>query len=229
MTFMAVVQDSGRRMGIDRDDDGVFDRTELDQGSNPLDVTSPSNLPPPDEFGVPSQLLIFHAGTRVDQPLDFYGFDFPRHPNRRITFSILDPEHAPPGASIDPTGTRLVWDVPKDDYISGPPWDWGNVRTNVIRLRVTDNAFTEPTEISIELWTIRELRIFMSGSPFLPPGFSPLSWMGAGPFSRYEVQVADSAAGPWRRAGFVHRDSMWLDWNHPAKAPRRLYRVIATQ
>jgi len=39
LTFMAVVDGSGRRMAIDRDNDGFCDRTELEQGSNPLDVS----------------------------------------------------------------------------------------------------------------------------------------------------------------------------------------------
>jgi hypothetical protein len=40
LTFTVVPQGSGQRIGIDRDEDGYFDRTELDFGADPADRTS---------------------------------------------------------------------------------------------------------------------------------------------------------------------------------------------
>jgi len=40
MTFTCTPPGSGVRMGIDRDEDGIFDRDELDAGSDPLDASS---------------------------------------------------------------------------------------------------------------------------------------------------------------------------------------------
>jgi hypothetical protein len=215
LTFMAVVEGSGRRTAIDRDDDGIFDRSELEQGSNPLDVASPSSLPPPEVFPViPPTLIptfIFYAGERANAALDIVALQTPHHPNRRITFSFVDPQEGPPGALIDPTGTRFVWDIPRDER--GSNW--------IIRLRVLDNARPAPDEISLDLY-VRELRIR-----------TDLSWGdGVGiqtyPVPRFEIQIAESAGGPWRRAGFVHRNDIWLDWDHASKAPRRFYRVMAS-
>jgi hypothetical protein len=47
MTYTAVSRNSGRRIGIDRDEDGFFDRDELDFGSDPANTRSlPTNRPP---------------------------------------------------------------------------------------------------------------------------------------------------------------------------------------
>jgi DNA-binding beta-propeller fold protein YncE len=40
LTLMVVPRNSGHRIGIDRDEDGYFDRTEIDFGSNPADRNS---------------------------------------------------------------------------------------------------------------------------------------------------------------------------------------------
>jgi len=42
LTFTCAPPGSGTRLGIDRDDDGLLDRDELDQGSDPADPSSPS-------------------------------------------------------------------------------------------------------------------------------------------------------------------------------------------
>ena len=44
LTYTAVTAGSGTRIGIDRDEDGFFDRTELDAGSDPAD---PASIPGP--------------------------------------------------------------------------------------------------------------------------------------------------------------------------------------
>src|SRR5207253_2721012 len=44
LTYTAVPPGSGTRIGIDRDEDGFFDRTELDAGSDPAD---PASVPGP--------------------------------------------------------------------------------------------------------------------------------------------------------------------------------------
>jgi YVTN family beta-propeller protein len=47
LTYTAVPLGNGQRAGIDRDEDGFFDRTEIDAGSNPADPNStPANLTP---------------------------------------------------------------------------------------------------------------------------------------------------------------------------------------
>jgi hypothetical protein len=46
MKFTVVPPGTGRRIGIDRDEDGLFDRTELDTGFDPADPLSHPPLPP---------------------------------------------------------------------------------------------------------------------------------------------------------------------------------------
>lgn len=46
LTFTIVPPGTGRRLGVDRDGDGLFDRTELDTGFDPADPFSPTPLPP---------------------------------------------------------------------------------------------------------------------------------------------------------------------------------------
>jgi hypothetical protein len=48
LTYTCVPPGSGTRIGVDRDEDGVFDRSELDAGSDPAasDTTTTTTLPP---------------------------------------------------------------------------------------------------------------------------------------------------------------------------------------
>jgi len=53
LTFTAVPSGSEVRIGVDRDEDGFFDRDELDAGSNPADpVSTPENVGDLDGDGV---------------------------------------------------------------------------------------------------------------------------------------------------------------------------------
>jgi len=222
-------------MAIDRDDDGIFDRTELDQGSNPFDVASPGELPPPEPYGVRSPWFGVYAGERANVPLDVDALSIsqelglqilfvPRHSNRRITFSFVDPQQAPVGASIDSSGTRFIWDVPSNE----PAAHW------LIPLRVLDNARPEAEQITLDIY-VQELRI-RRGPWIVRPEFSLIDWVSEnegfpgfpGFPHRYEVQVADSLGGPWRRRGTVHFRREWFEWNDAFKAPARFYRVVAT-
>jgi hypothetical protein len=40
LTYTCVPPGSGQRIGVDRDDDGFFDRDEIDAGSDPADPSS---------------------------------------------------------------------------------------------------------------------------------------------------------------------------------------------
>ena len=53
LTFTAVPPGSEVRIGVDRDEDGFFDRDELDAGSNPADpVSTPNNVGDLDGDGI---------------------------------------------------------------------------------------------------------------------------------------------------------------------------------
>lgn len=106
MTFTAVPYGMGRRVGIDRDDDMVFDRTELESGSDPRDVRSPSTLPPPEDFDFNARIdFCAYPGQHFEAPLASGGrfrgnLLVPLHPNNVITFEIIDPLEAPPGLAL---------------------------------------------------------------------------------------------------------------------------------
>jgi len=57
LTYTVVPQESGRRIGIDRDGDGFLDRDELDLGSNPAD---PQSVP-----AITGASITFNGGTPV--------------------------------------------------------------------------------------------------------------------------------------------------------------------
>ena len=64
-TFTLVPAGSGERLGVDRDEDGFFDRDELDAGSDPADpISTPDNVGDLDGDGVVgiTDLLILLAG-----------------------------------------------------------------------------------------------------------------------------------------------------------------------
>ena len=231
LTFTAVVRGSGRRLGVDRDDDGIFDRTEQEQGSDPFDIRSPSNLPSP-TAPLESLLLAFYTGEFVNLQLDVAALDSQhdgqtgeqtglRHPNRRIRFSIPRPEELPLGISIDSAGENLVWQVPQEP----PQRLW---RTH---LQVMDNGRPTPEEIPLELRVLdlkasiidRDTAIRLGQSQFF--GFQ---WQFGFPAYRYEIQVADSPAGPWRRLAFVH-ERIWTDGTPFQRVPRRFYRIVASR
>jgi len=82
LTYTAVPSGSGTRIGIDRDEDGFFDRTELDAGSDPADpasvpgpvttttttVTTSTTTPPPTTSSTTSTTTPTTATTTTTRP-----------------------------------------------------------------------------------------------------------------------------------------------------------------
>lgn len=105
LTFTVVPRGSGWRFGVDRDEDGFFDLTELDLGFDPRNsVTHPTNRPPqleqpPAGGAFPDQLFSFAM-----QAMD------PDSPAQTLTFRLG--ASAPPGASIDPVRGLFTWTPP---------------------------------------------------------------------------------------------------------------------
>jgi hypothetical protein len=100
LTYLCAPPGSGTRMGVDRDDDGAFDRTELDEGTDPAD---PASLP----AGGPWRRIRTYSLALRDRTLPA-----PSAARRRFAFKafsdrlgllavrILPP---PPGSAGDPT------------------------------------------------------------------------------------------------------------------------------
>ena len=226
LTFTAVSYGTGRRLGIDRDDDGVFDRTELENGSNPLDLRSPSALPPPEDSDLDVKFEFFgYPGQFLNAPLEVAGRSRanlfgPLHPNNVIAFELIDPEEAPPGAALDASGTRFLWAVSTNQE----PLCW------TMRLRVFDNARPVPSEGELKLGVLpsHPIRIRIHPTSLLLNSKDiEIHWEPRFDYPRYEILTSDSPAGPWRRSGFVHGDK-WFDRSPAFGRPSRFYRVVAS-
>lgn len=93
LTFTCVPPGSGPRVALDRDEDGSFDRDELDGGSDPADpLSTPTGTPPPSFLAGAKKLKI------KDNSVDFES-------KRSIVVSSVDPAvvFPAPGGVGDPT------------------------------------------------------------------------------------------------------------------------------
>jgi DNA-binding beta-propeller fold protein YncE len=124
LTFMAVPAGTGRRMGVDRDEDGIFDQTELETGYDPTDPNShPSNHSP--QFDPMPSFPLTHPGFTLEATLTARDVDAPP---QDLAFS-LEPG-APSGATLDPVTGKFVWT---------PTLEQAD-RFYQIRVRVTDTG-----------------------------------------------------------------------------------------
>ncbi|MFO1498587.1 MAG: hypothetical protein U1G07_09375 [Verrucomicrobiota bacterium] len=81
LTYTLVPRGSGRRLGIDRDADGIPDRTEMDEGSDPNDSRSASGNTAPTLAAISDRVLIFGEGSRLQAAATRSG----RGPNKRLS------------------------------------------------------------------------------------------------------------------------------------------------
>jgi len=137
LTYTLVPRGSGRRMGVDRDEDGYFDRTELEFGSDPTNPKSLATNRPP-VLGVLTDRSI-PAGMLLEFIVEASDADIPA---QVLTFS-LDPP-VPQGAEIDPVSGLFRW----------KPTQGQAVDTYVITVTVTDNgkphaSTTRPFKVTV--------------------------------------------------------------------------------
>jgi DNA-binding beta-propeller fold protein YncE len=98
LTYTCVPPGSGRRVGVDRDEDGFFDRDELDAGSDPADAAS-----------IPSPRPVPTAALSMTDTASKRAFTF-RTSTKRATVHVTPPAR---GSADDPTlngGTLTVYD-----------------------------------------------------------------------------------------------------------------------
>jgi hypothetical protein len=155
LTFTVVSRDSGRRIGIDRDEDGYVDRTELDYAWNPADPLSHGSNAAP-RLTVPAGLIV-HPGHYVSA---FISATDPDASSQRLTFS-LGP-NAPAGASIDPTTGLFSWTPPVDDVRE----------TNRFIVRVADNGLpvlgdSKSLEVYVNRMRLMQFEVFAPGIVYL--------------------------------------------------------------
>ena len=135
LTYTLVPRGSGPRIGVDRDEDGYLNRTELEFGSNPADPLSLATNRPPvlgalADQSVPAGTLLTLTCAASDPDL----------PAQTLSFSLVPP--APVGAEINPMTGQFTW----------KPTQAQALKSYMITVRVTDNG--KPNRGATGLFTV---------------------------------------------------------------------------
>jgi len=102
LTFTLVSLGTGRRIGIDRDDDRYFDLTELESGSNPLDGASHAGNAPPQLLPLP--VISVHPGMTISTNIVAFDADTP---GQSLTFTFGG--NSPASAAFDRLTGLFTW------------------------------------------------------------------------------------------------------------------------
>jgi hypothetical protein len=157
-TYTLVPRGLGRRIGIDRDGDGYFDRDELDFGSDPANPLSLATNTPPRLAPIPDVVAL--KGRLLQMKFTATDTDLPA---QQLTFSLGT--NAPPDATLDATNGTFTW-LP-----SGP----AGTSTNNITILVTDNGKPNKSDSKTFAVVLTDL------------GLGPLTVSGDGAVLRWEA------------------------------------------
>jgi YVTN family beta-propeller protein len=204
LTFTAVPRGSGVRIGVDRDEDGYFDRDELDFGSDPANAQSLATNRPPALAPLPDQIVF------LGQTISFTAAAAdPDIPGQQLAFSLG--AGSPAGAVIHAASGVFAWtpDAPG---------------TNTIKIVVTDNGSPNQTDTKSFTVTALELR---AGAPVLDTNGMTLSWATLSGF-RFRVQMKTNLTdAEWTDlAGVITATNGVVTVNDPAIYPQRFYRLL---
>lgn len=207
ITYTAVPRNSGRRIGIDRDEDGYLDRDELDFGSDPANALSLATNRPPSFATITNQIVF--AG----QTLSFTATATdPDIPVQQLAFSLGG--SPPVGATINSTNGLFNW---TPDATQSPG-------TNTISLVVTDNG--SPNRAATVDFVVTVLQLLVNPPAMGTNGIS-LSWtaiQGLNYRLQYKTNLDDAV---WvDLTGDVTATNGVMTINDPAIYPQRYYRLL---
>ena len=211
LTFTVVAAGIGRRTGIDRDGDGRFDRTELENGSDPTDpCVLDTNLPP--EFVHLPELRV-HSGALVAVPvLAAYVVE----PCQRLRFELA--ENSPSGTTIHPTTGLFTWPIP-------------NTATGTYTIAIRVHYERTPPHLETNTLTIAvvPLQIQVWRSKFS----TTLGWLAIGG-SFYRFEYKDRLEDPeWHALGrtFVSPNSQYwsIEADTANELSQRFYRLVSPE
>lgn len=177
LTFTAVPAGFARRLALDRDGDGWFDRTELEYGSDPIDSrshavnTAPAVAQVKDQEIIPGQLLVMTI-TASDQ-------DFPP---QKLAFAFAS--DAPMGATLGVVDGVFCW---RPETIA--------LGSHRIAVQVTDDGKPPmTTSMSFQVLVAASQRSFTASAEITPAGVRVgwASMVGA----RYRVEFKKRLPDP---------------------------------
>jgi DNA-binding beta-propeller fold protein YncE len=210
LTLTLVPRGSGLRVGVDRDADGFFDRTEIEAGLDPDDPESRGTNRPP-ALVLSTNYIAVHPGMSVA----FTSLATDPDAGHSLQFS-LGPD-APDGATIDPVTGVFQWNVPPGLLSYQAPR---------IHVRVVDNQWPNLMTSAAVAVEVIPLRV----KPLEFETFAVLITWDALPSQVYRLQFSSNVAGPWinwhqtitsgSREGFV-----WIDRSPATLVPQQYYRV----
>ncbi len=206
LTYTAVPRDSGRRIGIDRDDDGFFDRDELDFGSDPANALSLGTNRPPTLATLTNRIIfggqtISFAATATDPDIPAQQLAF--------TFTVTPPA----GATINPTNGLFTW---TPDATQSPG-------TNTIFITVTDSGSPPKINTKSFVATVLDLRV---SPPTVTSNGVTISWtaiLGQTYRLQYKTNLTDSAWVDLSTDVIATNGTMNI--SDPAIYPQRFYRL----
>src|SRR5213078_1189611 len=183
LTYTVVPRGSGVRIGVDRDEDGYLNRTELEFGSDPANPLSLATNRPPILGAIAEQTV--PAGTLLT--LTAAASD-PDIPAQRLTFSLEPP--VPAGAEINQANGLFRW----------KPAQAQALNSYLITVRVTDDG--KPNRNAIGSFTVTV------GQHPLAPRVGSVFVTGSGATIRWNGIV-----GRTYRVQFKNRlsDPAWID------------------
>ena len=182
ITFTVVPPKSARRMGVDRDEDGFFDRSELDAGSDPANPFSVPGSQAPVFEPIEDRTVLrgesFSFRVRSTDP----------DAGNQIRYRLASP--SPVAASIDPITGELAW---KPAAAPKP----GEYRVIVLASDTGAPSLTNRISFKVVVTgaTIRIVRVSAEA------GKLELTWEAL-PGRKYRVQFKDSLeAAVWNQLG----------------------------
>ena len=185
LTLTLVPRGTGRRIGIDRDNDGWPDRTEIDAGFDPADPNSHGPNTPP-RIMLHTNYIAEHAGATLT--FTATGID-PEIPQQQMHFAVIS--GLPDSAAINSTNGIFRWPIPP-----------GLASNQQVRMyvRVTDDAWPYLSDVQ---------SITLHAAPFrmLPfeyhSGVVRVRW-DAIPYRQYRLQYTTNLV-----------NAVWTDWEYP--------------
>jgi len=210
LTFTMVLRGTGQRLGLDRDDDGYFDRTEIEVGTDPLDpLSKPANVPP--QLALGASDLRVHPGRSVSNTVSATDAD---EPLQTLTLSLGG--NVPPGANFNPTNGLFTW-----TSISPAP-----TNRYSFYLRAIDNGSPPLSDTKWVALNVVDLRLSRVLHERSFNGFWDQVLFDAVPGNRYSLELKSHIDDAWFEYPFpVTANGPEASWGLDGSSGERYYRI----